>query len=82
MGVDLLISHPFAVLPLPLLRAGDPLLHFTDIYRTGSTPDTEDEAVDFFLIHASMELTFYLGQTKRQISSLSIRPDGGVMETK
>lgn len=49
-GVDLLTSHPFAVLPLPLLRwsAGDPLVHFTNIYGTGTTPDTEDVAVDFF----------------------------------
>lgn len=54
MGVDLLTSHPVAVLPLPLLRwrAGDPLVHFTNIYGTGTTPDTEDVAVDFFFFNS------------------------------
>lgn len=50
-GVYLPTSHPFTLL-LPLLRwkMGDPFIHFTNIYGTGTDPDTGDRAIDFFFL--------------------------------
>jgi hypothetical protein len=69
--------HPFTFFLLPPLRwrGGYPFIRFTDKYRMGAVADTGDMAVDFyfFLIHAFVELTFWLGQ---MTSDISLRSDG------